>query len=186
MRKVECEWLTSEQQQFTLKWYEYAMNVTRGWAAKNGAFWCLDELASVAGLTLVRCVFRYSEKLAMRVNGFSTYLYSSLIKNFRVAVMLARGYKKVGQKGCWENPFNEFEDVEYVCLVDDEKTFAELDFDRVLDSSRLLKESDKRMLRMLFVYDMSMAEVAREFNCSREYVRQKKERALKVLKKVLT
>lgn len=185
--KKQPECLTKEQQELVLQWYDYSVNVTRGWAAKHGAFWCINDLMSIAGLTLVRCVFRYSEKLSSGAKGFNTYLYASLLKNFRVTVFFAQGYKKIGRAAEWINPFNELEDYifdNYVCSGEDE-AYAEFDFDSILNSSRLLKETDKKILKLLYIQDMSMAEAARELNCTRENIRLRKVKALEVLKKVV-
>jgi len=186
--KKQPECLTKEQQELALQWYQYSINMTRGWAAKNNAFWCIDELMSIAALTLVRCSFRYSAKLASVANGFNTYLYSSLLKNFKVTLYFAKGYKKIGRDVKWVNPFVEMEDdhvyKNYVCDGEDEIS-SELDFDNILNLSRLLRETDKKVLKLLFIKDMSMAEAARELNCTRENIRQRKSRALDLLRKVV-
>ena len=186
MKKRET--LTDDQHKVIAQWYDYAINIARGWASKHSAFWCIDDIVSIAGLTLVRCAFRYQDKLATGAKGFSTYLYASLIKNFKVTMMLAKGYKKVGRAAQWENPFNEVENFvfdEYICQDSNHHVFEKIDFDGIVNSSRLLKPSEKKILELLYVEDMSNAEVARKLNCSREFIRQKKERALKILRKAV-
>jgi DNA-directed RNA polymerase specialized sigma24 family protein len=181
LKKLEYEKLNKSQQIIAKDWFEYAMKLTEIWANKHDCTWCLNELKSVAGLTITRCAFRYVPKEA----SFKTYLYISLVKAFKYSVMASKGFKLITKRE-WFTPFDTIEDFkfeEYPCEDNNENELVE--FEDLINMSRLLKDRDKNILRYTFVEDMSGAEIGRKLGYTREYIRQRKRAIFKILKKII-
>lgn len=183
MRKLSQEILTEEQKALAQEWYPYAVNLAEMWAYKKRYMWAMNELISIAGLTVSRCIFRFSKGEA----SFKTYLVTALLRNFKYTIMLTMGFKLVGKRAEWVNPFDDVENFIFDEFMCEDRTNAteRIDFEGILNTSKMLKKIDKKMLYCLYVEDMSMADAARELGCTREYIRQRKGIVLGLLKRAI-
>lgn len=198
--------LTEEQQKTATKWYEHARRITIDWAARKNAIWCLNDLLSAAGWAVVRCIIGYDRAKVKSDDprAFSKYL-SVALKNALYTELLnvtgfkLREHKDRPEQGKYVTIFVNLEDdlfddsvekskdqrIKTNAVVED-KGFAWVAFkDFIEKASGKINERDIEILIDLYVYDMTLQEVADEYGYTRQWAQQKRDRLLRILRKSL-
>lgn len=181
--------LTEKQIKLAEEWYLYSIKVTMKWAVNRDALWCIDELKSAAGFIVTRCALKYQENHGEK---FITYLTSSLFRFLPMQYALFKGYKPLKKERAWYSIFVEMEkdisEMDFLMEMEDitnRHIFANMDFEEILKMSKTLKERDKEIARDLFVRELNGQEIADKRNCSREFIRQRKDKIIKTFRKIL-
>lgn len=180
--------MTEEQKNIANENYDYAKALAYGWAKRKEAMWCIDEIISMAGIILLRTTLNYN---VQKNTAFKTYLYQALENSLSLAVLFA-GKGKKNKKGDLVSLFCNLEDnpaeIERMHLASSDggmqDAISKLEFEEILSLTKKLNEKDKEILRYLFIDELTDSEISRKIGCTREAIRQRKERIFDKIKKM--
>lgn len=182
--------LNEEGKEYASKYVRYAATVALNWCKKNNFYPWKDDFIATAYLTLVKAVVTCKNR-----EHFTAYLVKALSRSFiEMAFFISYSVRKKGPEGQFsfismvDKDIDMEKQMEFLPFNQDEEIRKEeflLDFDTLLNLSNKLKDKEKDILKDVYEFDKSFAEIGRKLGISREAIRQKHDKAVDKLRVVL-